>query len=190
MDESRIRALIREMMQQELAPILLASIVSNESNTRSTIKRFASDSPIQKVRNIQPFGVSSKAPVGTQAFIVPVNSDPTHLNMNGNFDEQKPDTADGETILYDAFGHRIYLSQSGLQFGSKSSANPMVLGDILQQFCDAICNALLQSPQVGFCAVGPVYLDPDIRSQVAQAQQDFVDDASTNFLSQKAFTER
>jgi len=55
---------------------------------------------------------------------------------------------------------------------------------------DGILNAILNAAQIGQCAVGPVALDPGIRSQLASLQSEYVDTASTNFLGQKNFVER
>lgn len=190
MTESQILKLIKDTVRRELAPILMATLVSNESQNRSTVQRFQTEGAISNLRNIQSYGLASRAPAGTQALTVPVDGNATHLNMVGHFDENRPTMNDGETVLYDAYGHVIYLSQSKIQFGSKASANPMVLGDILQTLMDGILDAILNAPQLVQTPLGPGWLDPSIRSQLASLQSDFVDNADTNFLSKKAFTER
>jgi hypothetical protein len=144
MTEAEIIRLVKQIVREELAPILMANVVSNESQLRSTIQRFSTDSEISNLRNIQPYGVSSRAPVGTSCLVIPVDGNPSHLNMVGHFDSAKPSTQDGEFILYDAYGHEVYLSQSKMQFGSKNSANPMMLGDIVQTLLGGVMDAIAQ----------------------------------------------
>jgi hypothetical protein len=78
-------------------------------------------------------------------------------------------------------------------FGGSPNADatePLVLGNVMKSFSDAWMNAILEAPQIGQCAVGPVFLDPDLAMSLAMIQNQYVDTASTNFLSQFAFTER
>ncbi len=136
MNESAIIKMVREIIKQELAPILMGTTVSNQSNTQATFQHFSSEAPIGPVRSIQPFGLSSRAPAGTSLLTVPVNADATHQNIVGHYDTAKPTTNDGETILYDAYGHVIYMSQSKVVLGAKTSTQNVVLGQILKTLFD------------------------------------------------------
>lgn len=143
MTEQQIIGLIRRVIRQELSPILMGSIVSNESDTRSTIKRYPNESPRDDIRSVQPFGLASKAPAGTQAFIVPAGFDRTNQNIIGHFDEtNKPALNDGEVALYDAYGHVLYLSNGKIQLGSEASSENMVLGQVFKQFASDLLDAL------------------------------------------------
>lgn len=133
MTDSEIRQLIKETIRHELTQIMMGLVNSNQSNQRSTIQRFKTDGPIPNARSIQPFGVSSRAPKDTDSVIAGVGGDVTHLIMLGHFDKNKPETEDGETILYDAYGHIIYLSQDKIQIGSKSSDENLVLGQVFKE---------------------------------------------------------
>lgn len=134
MTESEIIALVREILRQELAPILMGTVQKNDSQTRSTVQHFPSSSPVPNLRNIQPFGVSSRAPVGTAALTVPIDSNATHLNMVGHFDEGRPTGEDGETLLYNSFGQVIYLKEGKIQIGSKAASENLVLGQVFKAF--------------------------------------------------------
>lgn len=182
---------IKKIVREEMAKVLKATVTANQDALTVSVRRFASDSGMPGLKKIQPYGLSSRAPAGTPTVILPVDNNPSHLNTVGEIDPNRPNQNDGETILYDAYGHIVYLSQSKMQFGSKGSANPMVLGDILQEFEDQVWNAILNASQIGWAAGGiPVFLDPGIRSTITTAKENLVDEASTNFLSQKCFTER
>ena len=150
MTEGDVYQLFRKFMRQELAPIVMGQIVSNESDTRSTIQRFSNEAPRENIRNVQPFGLASKAPAGTSAFIVPAGFDPTNQNILGHFDEaNKPVLNDGEVALYDAYGHVLYLSNGKIQLGSEASAENMVLGQVFKKFASDLLDAIANHTHPG-----------------------------------------
>lgn len=134
MTESEIIKLVKETIKQTLAPILMGTIVSNEDVNRSTVKHFANSGPIPKARNIQPFGVASRAPAGTQGLIVPIAGDITHLNLVGHFDDGRPAVENGELCLYNQFGQQIYLESGKIHIGKKTTSNPAPVGNELKSF--------------------------------------------------------
>lgn len=186
MTDGEIRDLIRREVREALAPIMMGFVVSNENVQRSTVKRMSMEGPIPNTRNIQPFGIASRAPVGTEGLMIPVNSDPTHINMVGHFDKSKPDVDEGETTLYDKFGHLVYLSETKMQFGSKASANPMMLGDIVQ---DLFSNMLqLISDHVHIGNLGYPVGAMSKKAELLELKASPVDDGA--IISDKCFTEK
>lgn len=185
MSESEIIRLIKNVLRQELAPILMGAIISNESQSRSTFQRFATDSPIGNARTMQPYGISSRAPPGTSALIVPLDANPTNLNIAGFFDDSRPATEDGETILYNQFGQLVYLSNGKIQIGSKSSDEPLVLGNVFKQLMDQLLSALAEHVHpVPDGTSGP----PDNAAVYSSLQESPIDDNS--ILSDVAFSEK
>jgi len=132
MNEAQMINLIRRVVREELAPIMLATLKTNTSVQRSDVQRTPSEGVIQNLRNVQPYGVSSRAPAGTTMMTTPVAGDPSHILMTGAFDPNKPDMSDGETILYNAFGQLIYLKNGSIHLGVKAAAHPVNLGDVIQ----------------------------------------------------------
>lgn len=188
MTEAQLMKFIRQVIREELAPILMGSVVSNQDQNRSTVQRFNSEGPIQNLRNVQPFGVSSRAPAKTPALIIPINGDPSHLNMVGHFDESRPTGADGETLLYDAFGHIIFMSETKIQVGSKTSAENMVLGKVFKNdFADPLMTQLQAETHTSGVPGFPT--SPPINApQYAAIQASPIDDNA--ILSDKVFTEK
>lgn len=182
MTDGELRRMIRDIIRQELTTISMAFVNSNQSNQRSTIQRFKNDGPIPNIRSIQPFGISSRAPKDTDAVVAGVGGDVTHLIMLGHFDKSKPTGQDGETLLYDAFGHVVYLSQDKLQFGSKSSENPMMLGDLVQDFLSQLLEKIAEHthPAPGY--------PPTNAAEFTALKASPVDDGT--LVSDKAFTEK
>ena len=163
MNESEVRNLIRHEVRSFLTQVMLGEVVSNESEQRSTARRTGNEGPISKIRNIQPFGISSRAPAGTGGVLVPVNGDPTHLLLMGHFDTSKPACDDGDTILYDAHGNKISLINgeikalteklavisSTIKLGSEGSSNPLVLGDLLMEFLSDLLDLIIAHDHYG-----------------------------------------
>lgn len=194
MNEHEMTKLIRSVIRQELTGMWMGFIDSNQSQTRSTIRRFTSEAPIKNVRNIQPFGLSSKIPKGVQVFTAPVNGDPTHINVlgafvEGAFDSNPPTGLDGETILYNAFGRRIYLKQSTVHLASGDAASPLVLGNILKTMLSSLLtqiSALAQEVSIHTHLAGAAPPPDDaanfvaIKAQVDALKASPVDDNGIN----------
>lgn len=193
MTESDLRSL-RQFIRNELAQIVMASINDNGSEARSSIKRFPNDGPITNLRSIQPFGVSSRAPKGTDCLVNPVNGDVTHLVVAGHFDANKPKIdSDGEACLYGADGQVVYMKSGGtIHQGSKAASEPVVLGNVLKAFEDAILSAWIDNvSQVAYDGFGlPCILSPAVSSVLQSEKATHVDAPATNFLGQKNFVER
>jgi len=152
MEESEIIRLVNTVINQKLAPILMGTLLSNQSQTRSTFQNFSSAGSIPNARTIQPFGLSSRSPANTSCLTAPIANDPTHVNILGHFDESRPTTNDGEAALYNAFGQLIYVSNGKIQIGSKSAAQNLVLGQIFKTFAASLLDLIANHthPSDGF----------------------------------------
>jgi phage gp45-like len=191
MEDYELPKLIRQIIREELAPILMGKIIQTDTKYRATAQRFSGENQIKNLRSLHPFGVASKPKPGTECVVLPIMNDPTHLNVLTHHDSGRPEIDEGEICLYGADGQLIYLKNGGsIHQGSKEADEPVVLGAVLKTLLEAILDAVLQAPQIGTCAVGPVVLDPSIRTQLTQAKQTYLATASSNILSQKNFVER
>jgi len=192
MTESEIIRLVKEVIRQEVAPILMATLQSNQNALRSTVSRFSTDTPVGNLRSIQPFGVSSRAPSGTECLIIPIDGNPTHLNMVGHFDKTKPAVQDGETLLYGADGQVLYLKAGGtIHQGSQGANEPVVLGNIMKEALNDMYKNFLDFTPLGFDAFGlPVTINENVRLEMIDQQQEYVTNAATNIVGQKNFVER
>lgn len=187
MTEAEILKLIRTAVREELAPALLAMVVENTDQKRLTYQRFKTEGQSSSVRSLQPFGLTSRAPKGTPTLILPVNFDATHSVSIGNFDEDRPTGDDGETLLYDAYGHVIYMSQTKIQVGSKTSAENMVLGQVAKLFYQMLLTQLQAETHIsgppGFPTSPPVNAPAYASLKASPIDDDAI-------LSDKVFTEK
>jgi hypothetical protein len=183
---------IRQMIRQELAPILMGQIVSTEDQFRGTAQRFPSESPLQNLRRLQPYGLASRPKPGTECLVIPIGGDPTHLVVASDYDRDRPDVRDGETCLYGPDGkQQIWLGDDGkLRSGSRAAESPVVLGDVLQEFARELLGAILEAPELGTSATGPVFLSPAVRTKLKSLLTTYVNEAASNFLSRSQFVER
>ncbi len=99
----------------------------------------------------------------------------------------------GHTVKYSRTGKKLYLGSDtkvSISRPNKEASQPLVLGTVLSSFAAAVLDALLNAAQIGTSAMGPVFLDPGVRAALVAAKQTYLTEASTNILSQIAFTER
>lgn len=180
--ESDIREIVRQVLIEELAPIMMGKIVSNKDGNRSTVQRTATDAKIPNARNIEPFGFRSRAPVGTQALLVPIDGNPSHVNVVGHFDESAPGINDGESVLYNQFGQLVYLSNGKIQIGSKSASENLVLGQVFKTFMASLLQLIADHthPGIGY----PPSTKGDFEALKASPIQDGA------ILSDESFTQK
>lgn len=182
MNESDVINLIRKVIRQEMSPIVMGQMVSNETESRSTIKRLGNEGPRKNIRSIMPFGFASKAPANTQAFIVPAGNDPTNQNILGHFDEgNRPALDDGDVALYDAFGNIFKISNGKFQLGSETSSQNLVLGPALMSFLGQFLDLVANHTHPGIGS------PPSNAANFESLKSSPVEDNS--LLSQKSFTE-
>jgi hypothetical protein len=206
MNEAQLIRAVKQIIKTELAPILMGTLVSTQDQYRATAQRYQTEAPIGNMRLLQPYGFASRPPAGTQVLVTPIDGRPDHLNVTAQFDQNRPAIADGETVLYGPDGQIVYMQTGGkILIGSMAASSPMVLGDILQNFCDQLVGILVGA--IGDIKTGPVAVTttpgnpapthPTLIaalttriSDLMSAQSQFVDTSSSNFLSQTNFTER
>lgn len=99
----------------------------------------------------------------------------------------------GHSVKSARVGKKLYLgSDTKVALGRPDvePTQPLVLGTVLQTFLENFVDAILNATQIGMSAMGPVMLDPGIRAALVSYRNTYLAAASTNILSQIAFTER
>lgn len=182
MEEYDVIRIVRQVLMNELPPIVMGIVQANSDGARTTVTRFYSEPPRSNLRSIAPYGFASKAPPGTQAFIVPAGGDQTNLNVVGHFDPNRPPLGDGEVALYDAYGHALYLSRNKIQLGTEASSENLVLGQVLKTMLSALLDAVANHTHAGIGA------PPTNAAAFTSLKSSPVDDGA--MLSNVAFTER
>lgn len=142
MNEAQLIRLVKGIVRESLAPILMGTVVSTKDAYRATAQRFKTENPIENMRLLHPYGLAARPPSDMQALIVPVDGRPDHLNVLGQFDDNRPEIEDGEVCLYGPDGQVVYMKTGGnVLLGGLEADNPAVLGDILSTFLgDIITN--------------------------------------------------
>jgi hypothetical protein len=190
-EDYELPALIRQIIREERAPILMGKVQSTDAKYRATAQRFSGENAIKNMRSLHPYGLASKPKAGMECLVVPILDDPTHLNVLAHHDSDRPEIEEGEACLYGPDGQVIYLKSGGsIHQGSQEADEPAVLGNVLKTFLGDLIDAFLNAAQVGIGPTGPVFLDPTIRTQLTQFKQTFLNQASSNILAQKIFVER
>ena len=136
---------------------------------------------------VQPFGLASNAPDDTVSVVGRVGEHFGARYVLGHRDQNKPKfQATGETVLYNAFGQQIYLSNGKIQIGTKSSAEPLVLGNVFKTMMDTLLTQLAEHTHIG--NLGYNTSPPNNAEEFVQLQESPIDDKS--ILSNVSFTEK
>jgi phage gp45-like len=191
MESYELYPLVRQIVREEFAQAMMGRVLSTEGAGRATVRRFQGEPGIDNTRLIQPYGFTSRPKAQTEAMLLPVNGDATHLTCIGQFDGARPDVADGESCLYGPDGQVVFMKVGGeIHLGSKTSTEPAVLGNVLKAGLTAFVDAFLNAAQLGFGPTGPVFLDPGVRAALTAFISTYVTTASTNVVAKKIFVER
>jgi phage gp45-like len=191
MEEYELIPLIRQAVREELAPILMGKIQATDQNFRATARRFSGEANLGNLRILHPYGLASRPSAGMECVVMPIANDPTHLNILTQNDINRPQIQDGEVCLYGPEGQVVYLNAAGeIHQGSQAASEPVVLGNVLTAFLEAVLNAFLNAAEIVETPTGPGYLSPAIRTQLTQLMQQYLQESSSNILGQKNFVER
>jgi hypothetical protein len=140
-----------------------------------------------------PYGFVSAPTPGVVAYFLNLFGSSTGPVILGWYDTNRPSVLPGESIVYNGFGKLIYLATATLRIGSKTASSPVVLGDQLLAYENAVLNAILNAPQIGL-AMGsiPVALDPTLRAALVTIQSTYLQSnpSLTNILAQTTFVQR
>lgn len=118
MNEGDIARLIKDTIRQELAQTLMASVTSSDTLSGSIdALRFSTDSELQNLQLIRPYGFASRPPAGTQTVLHPINGDPSNIIAIGEADQTRPSLGPGEAALYGSSGQLVYSDGTNLFMG-------------------------------------------------------------------------
>lgn len=99
----------------------------------------------------------------------------------------------GDTAIVAVSGKKTWIvsdTKINLTKGSTDGDQAVVLGNVLKEFLTNFIDSILNASQIGISPVGPVVLEPAIRTALTQYKQTYLTNEATNILSQLAFTER
>lgn len=141
--DSELTRFIRQEIARQLNAILSGQAGKNDqfSETISNLFPGMPDIPSRPV--MHPYGLSSRAPQGTLSVIGRMGEHTGNRMVLGHRDKNRPSLSEGEAILYNEFGQRVYLKNGKILIGSKSSSEPFVLGNIFKTMMDNLLTAIL-----------------------------------------------
>ncbi len=99
----------------------------------------------------------------------------------------------GNSVKYARTGKKLYVgsdTKTGIARPGQDPVQPLVLGTVLVSGLTALVNAFLNASQVGQSAMGPVFLDPTVRSALTTFVSTYLTTPTTNIISQLHYTER
>lgn len=138
MMDSETRRFIREEIARQVRIILTGATDSNTSQREGIAQLFPGMPTIESRPVMHPYGMVSRAPDGTIQVCGRQGEHQGNWLVLGHRDANRPDIDQGEAALYNAEGQAIYLKNGEVRVGSLESQNPVVLGDELRAYLDAI----------------------------------------------------
>lgn len=99
----------------------------------------------------------------------------------------------GNLVAYSRAGKKAYFGSDtkiGIARPNKEPTEPLVLGNVLASGLTAFVNAFLNAAQIGQHPLGPVFLDPTVRTALNNFLTTYINTSSSNILSQIGYTER
>lgn len=186
MTESEIINLIRAEVRKQMNAVLYGLSGNNDQQTEDIASLYPGASTFPSRPVMHPYGISSRAPGNTTQVVARIGEHPGNRMVLGHRDGARPSLNQGETILYNQFGQQIYLENGKIHVGSKSSASPMVLGDIFKTMMDNLLQAIASHTHLG--NLGFPTGVPQNASAFTAIQASPVDDKA--ILSDHVFTEK
>lgn len=206
MDESQIRRLIETEVKRHLDIILHGSAGTNTQESEDIDSLYPGMGTIVKRPIMHPYGMASRAPKETISVVVKVGDHPGNRMTIGHRDSERPDDIqEGELVLYNELGQRIYLKVGKVLIGSSSADEPAVLGNVLVDmltdligFIDSFAGTVETGPIAITTTPGnPAPTHPVViaaltalRAQLALSKTQYLSTPTTNIISQEVFTER
>lgn len=189
MTESDIRRLINAEVKRQVNILLFGAAGSNTNQSEDIDQMFPGMPTIAARPVMHPYGVSSRAPAGTIQVVGRMGEHIGNRTVLGHRDANRPTGNVGESFLYDAYGHIVYLSEDKIQIGSKGADEPFVLGNVFKAMMDTLLEILMEHQHIttvpGVQTTPP---SPDFLTRFQAVKQSPIDDKL--ILSDEIFGEK
>jgi len=191
MIDPEVRRFIQEEIKKSMNVILSGSSLNAGTDKETIQKLFPSMPSIKDRPTMMPYGHASKAPDNTIQVVGRQGDHFANRIILGHRAKDRPkDINQGEIVLYNQFGQKIYIRNKKMQFGTEGSDENMVLGKVLAQFWTDFLRSVLDAPYIGTSVIGPVFLLRELRDKLEEFILKYIQDIETNILSKMCFTER
>jgi phage gp45-like len=185
MMDAEVREFIKSEIRKQINVILSGQSGSNTQFSEDIANMYPGMPTISARPVVHPYGFVSRAPNGTFQVTARVGDHSANRIILGHRDVNRPSLNQGEVIMYDQYGHQIYLSEGKMQFGSANSAENMVLGQVFKTMMDTLLAAIANHTHIG--NLGYETSPPTNSEDFNNIQSSPIDDEK--ILSQKCFTE-
>lgn len=129
---SEVRRFLHQEIKKQLNVILSGAAGNNTISTETIDDLFPGMPGILDRPVMHPYGLVSRAPMGTISVTGRQGDHPGNRIVLGHRDVNRPQVQEGEVQLYNEFGQAIYLENGQIRIGTKAAANPAVLGNELK----------------------------------------------------------
>ena len=129
------RRYIREEIRRQIQIITAGETAGNDATTEDIGSQFPGMPTQTKRPLMHPYGLASRAPVGTKSVTAKVGDHPGNVMTLGHRDKDKPDDIEvGESCLYSSGKFRVYARGDKLVLGKDGDYEVLVVGETLLEF--------------------------------------------------------
>lgn len=199
MDSDLIR-LIRQEIRRQVQIVLSGETDGNTPQTENIGQLYPGMPTIEGRPVVHPYGMVSRAPNGTIQCNVRQGE---HMNwlVLGHRDKNRPDLQQGEVMLYNELGEKIYISKGvvrtttpkivdecdDMRLGSEGAEENFVLGQVFKKFAQDLLTQLAAETHVSGLPGYPTSV-PQNAAQYNNLKTTPIDDDA--ILSDKIFGEK
>ena len=187
-----IRREIRDEVRRVLDVLLVAKAGTTAAQTETIDQLYPQMPKIEDRPVVHPYGLVSRAPVGTKSVIGRVGEHTTSRIILGHMDAERENISlnEGEVVLYNEYGQQIQLQQSKIVLGA-SAEEAAVLGNTLVEMLGKVLDILIAGNFLIVTGPGsPTAPNPAEVAKLSTYKSQYLSTASTNILSQETFLER
>lgn len=132
--DSQMKAFIRHEIRVQMNVILSGQAGASTPTQETITALYPGQDDLLNRPKMLPFGISSRAPVGTISVVAKQGENPGNRIVLGHRDPDAPDVDEGTTKVYSVAGFQVYAADDGLYIGKDSADSPMLLGDVTNDF--------------------------------------------------------
>lgn len=161
MDSNLIR-FIRQEIKRQVQIVLSGSTDGNTKETENIAELYPGMPTIESRPVVHPYGLVSRAPNGTIQCNIRQGEHIGNWLVVGHRDKNRPDVQQGEVMLYNEFGDKVYISNGvirtttpkivdeaeDIRIGSDGATENFVLGQVFKQFASDLLTELAQETHI------------------------------------------
>lgn len=183
---------VRQEIKRQVHMVLCSKAGETDTQSEEIDELYVTMPKTGKMGVVHPYGFVSRAPQGTICVSCRLGEHAGNRLILGHRDFKRKQIvlAEGDSAMYNADGTQISIEGTKINLG-KGATEPAVLGNELKTLLNNILQAIINGQLVICTTPGNVSApNPALVAQAQAWQNQFINTAATNILSQETFINR